>query len=87
MFSSIFLGTLPETNSSPMKIPIFPGKYHQNGGFSSQRFVSLQEGKFHPFPPRREDKLGDLRDGEICEARKATKETIKGEHPYLGGGK
>ena len=26
--------TLPETNSSPMKIPIFPGKYHQNGGFS-----------------------------------------------------
>ena len=21
--------TLPETNSSPMKIPIFPGKYHQ----------------------------------------------------------
>ena len=20
-------GTLPETNSSPMKIPIFPGKY------------------------------------------------------------
>ena len=28
------LATLPETNSSPMKIPIFPGKYHQNGGFS-----------------------------------------------------
>ena len=27
-------GTLPETNSSPMKIPIIPGKYHQNGGFS-----------------------------------------------------
>ncbi len=26
--------TLPETNSSPMKIPIFHGKYHQNGGFS-----------------------------------------------------
>ena len=27
----------PETNSEiPMKIPIFPGKYHQNGGFSSQ---------------------------------------------------
>ena len=30
------LDTLPETNSSPMKIPMFPGKYHQNGGFSSQ---------------------------------------------------
>ena len=29
-----FFLTLPETNSSPMKIPIFPGKYHQNGGFS-----------------------------------------------------
>jgi len=25
--------TLPETNSSPMKTPIFPDKYHQNGGF------------------------------------------------------
>ncbi len=27
---------LPETNKSPMKIPIFPCKYHQNGPFSSQ---------------------------------------------------
>ena len=35
--------TLPETNSSPMKIPIFPGKYHQNGGFSMAMF-SLPEG-------------------------------------------
>jgi len=35
--------TLPETNSAPMKIPIFPVKYHQNGGFSSQLPVSLQE--------------------------------------------
>ena len=25
---------LPETNSLPMKTPLFPGKYHQNGGFS-----------------------------------------------------
>ena len=31
--------TLPETNSSPMKIPIFPGKYHQNGGFSMAMLV------------------------------------------------
>ena len=30
-----------------MNIPIFPGKYHQNGGFSSQRFVSLQEGNVY----------------------------------------
>ena len=33
------LYTLPETNSSPMKIPIFPGKYHQNGGFSMAMLV------------------------------------------------
>ena len=33
--------TLPETNSSPMKIPIFPGKYHQNGGFSSQLCMAM----------------------------------------------
>ena len=26
--------TLPETNSSPMKIRMFPCKYHQNAGFS-----------------------------------------------------
>ena len=32
--------TLPETNSSPMTIPIFPGKYHQNGGFSMAMLVS-----------------------------------------------
>ena len=32
--------TLPETNSSPMKIPLFPGKYHQNGGFSVAMLVS-----------------------------------------------
>ena len=31
--------TLPETNGSPMKIPIFPGKYHQNGGFSMAMLV------------------------------------------------
>ena len=31
--------TLPETNSSPMKITIFPGKYHQNGGFSMAMLV------------------------------------------------
>ena len=34
--------TLPETNSAPVKIPIFPGKYHQNGGFSHD-FVSFRE--------------------------------------------
>ena len=33
------LGTLPETNISPMKIPIFPCKYHQNGGFSMAMLV------------------------------------------------
>ena len=27
-----------------MKIPIFPGKYHQNGGFSMAMSVSLQVG-------------------------------------------
>ena len=32
--------TLPETNSSPMKNPIFPGKYHQNCGFSMAMLVS-----------------------------------------------
>ena len=32
--------TLPETNSLPMKIPIFPGKYPQNGGFSWAMLVS-----------------------------------------------
>ena len=43
--SKITALTLPETNELPMKIPIFPGKYHQNGGpFSSQRTVSLQGG-------------------------------------------
>ena len=31
-----FVITLPKTNSSPMKITTFPGKYHQNDGFSSQ---------------------------------------------------
>ena len=35
--------TLPETNGSPINIPIFPGKYHQNGGFSMAMLVS-QEG-------------------------------------------
>ena len=38
-----FWAILPETNSSPMKITIFPGKYHQNGAFSNQRSVSLHE--------------------------------------------
>ena len=32
--------TPPETNELPMKIPIFPGKYHQNGGFSMAMLVS-----------------------------------------------
>ena len=31
--------TLPETNSSPMKIPMFPCKFHQNGGFSMAMLV------------------------------------------------
>ena len=31
--------TLPETNSSPMKVTIFPSKYHQNGGFSMTMLV------------------------------------------------
>ena len=32
--------TLPETNSClPLKIPIFPGKYHHNGGFSMAMLV------------------------------------------------
>ena len=31
--------TLPETNSLSMKIPIVPGKYHQNGGFSMAMLV------------------------------------------------
>ena len=34
------LFSLPETNSSPMKIPMFPGKYHQNGGFSMAMLVA-----------------------------------------------
>ena len=37
---NITYGTLPETNSSPMNIPIFPRKYHQNGGFSMAMLVS-----------------------------------------------
>ena len=41
--------TLPETNSSPMKTPIVPCKYHQNGGFSMAmlvlgRVVTFQNG-------------------------------------------
>ena len=35
----IISSTLPETNSSPMKIPMFPCKYHQNGGFSMAMLV------------------------------------------------
>ena len=36
--------TLPgKLTARPMKIPIFPGKYHQNGG-CSMGYVSLQEG-------------------------------------------
>ena len=31
--------TLPETNSLPMKIPIFPSKYHQNGELSMAMLV------------------------------------------------
>ena len=34
------LDTVPETNSSPMKITIFPSKYHQNGGFFMAMLVS-----------------------------------------------
>ena len=34
-----FRVTLPETNSSPMKIPIFPRKYHENGGFPMAMLV------------------------------------------------
>ena len=34
-----FDATLPETNSSPMKIPMFPCKYHQNDGFSLAMLV------------------------------------------------
>ncbi len=29
-----------------MKIPIFPGKYHQNGGFSMAMLVSGRVGKY-----------------------------------------
>ena len=36
---SIFRTTLPETNIAH-EIPIFPGKYHQNGGFSMAMLVS-----------------------------------------------
>ena len=45
--NDVFL-TLPETNSSPMKIPMFPGKFHQNGGFSMAMFV-LGRVHFHFF--------------------------------------
>ena len=34
--------TLPETNIAHEN-PIFPGKSHQNGGFSMAGYVSLQE--------------------------------------------
>ena len=33
------MATLPETNSSPMKTPMFPCKYHQKGGFSMAMLV------------------------------------------------
>ena len=70
-FSGVFLGrmgsiqlhvprqvyTLPETNWLPMKIPIFPGKYHFKW-WIFHGYVSLQEcnhtfvSKTVPFPPR-----------------------------------
>ena len=31
--------------TQPMKIPIFPGKYHQNGGFSMAMFVYQRVGQ------------------------------------------
>ena len=34
-----FTTTLPETNELPMKIPMFPCKYRQNGGFSMAMLV------------------------------------------------
>ena len=41
--------TLPETNSSPMKIPIFPCKYHQNWVDFPASYVSFREGNVrHP---------------------------------------
>ena len=41
--------TLPETNELPMKITMFPGKYHQHGGFSMAMLVSGRVPKT-PFP-------------------------------------
>ena len=35
----ILLTTLPETNIAHGKSTIFPGKYHQNGGFSMAMLV------------------------------------------------
>ncbi len=43
--------TLLETNSSPMKIPIFPGKYHKNGGFSMAILVYRSVFDKHVFLP------------------------------------
>ena len=48
MYPSIYVCgwfiTLSETNCLPMKIPIFSGKYHQNGGFSMAMLVSGRVG-------------------------------------------
>ena len=39
-------GTLPETNIAHEN-PIFPGKYHQNGGFSMAMLVSGSVSELH----------------------------------------
>ena len=44
--SSIYLNTLPETNIAHEN-PIFPCKYHQNGGFSMAMLVSGRVVKFY----------------------------------------
>ena len=41
--------TLPESNSSPMKIPMFPCKFHQHGGFSMAMLV-LGRVRIRDFP-------------------------------------
>ena len=43
--------TLPETNCLPMKMSIFPGKYHQNGGCSMAMLVSGRVNQYQPSSP------------------------------------
>ncbi len=38
--------TLPETNSSPMKIPIFPGKYHPKWWIFQPAMLVFREGRY-----------------------------------------